>query len=775
MKLLTLELAGYRQFADALRIDVPSGLVGVCGPNGVGKSKLIESIGFALYGPNRRLLPSGDRARDLPSRGKRDARPSVTLRLELRGEVLRIKRTERTATLETEAGAILAETPNGVTRKMTQLLRLSPDAYLGTFVARQREVSRLLALRSSERQRLVNRLIGISQIESAIEIAKDEKGRRGEAAKIAEAAMTISPGDARRLDEEQAAALLESQNALRDAEEERDRLAGNVRDARRAFDEARSANERLQGLHNQLTELDHHKASLTRQRTDAEQRLQQALEAEGDLQVAKSTYAATEGAEEGLEFFELMKQRHTLVGRLDSLGAKSAGREDKLRTMNSGRELQDETNGQIAAARQKIKSAESHGEDAKRRADALIRRRQNAAKLGPDGICDVCGQRYGDSFSTAVAHLDEEAREYQDSAEADAVEVAALKDELMQLEGQAQSLRDELEELAAQVEDLADIPGRIAQSRFELDSINRLLASEPARIEAYDETEHQRTTMAVWQRQQAAGLIERLQPVADERATVRDALDALTASLSDLETRRSDLTSAATEAKEKTALLDAAKAALGAAEATHQTAIDAVTSAARLVSERAALKDQAARQLALATDRAAAASSARRNLVVAERASDVLLRLLTGITEEARPRLAELIDTWGRSLLGSRFRTVDLAEDYGIVADNGSGPHDLSHFSGGEQTVLSVMLRVAISMFCRERAGFDTGFLILDEIFGDQDTEHRTLLVDFLSEIQRHYHQVLVVNHVDDVTAMLDSVIDVIPTGPNTSTAALRS
>jgi DNA repair exonuclease SbcCD ATPase subunit len=84
------------------------------------------------------------------------------------------------------------------------------------------------------------------------------------------------------------------------------------------------------------------------------------------------------------------------------------------------------------------------------------------------------------------------------------------------------------------------------------------------------------------------------------------------------------------------------------------------------------------------------------------------------------------------------------------------------------------MLRVAISLFCRERAGFDTGFLILDEIFGDQDSERRVLLVEFLSEIQRYYHQVLVVNHVEDVTAMLDSIIDVVPTGSNTSTATLR-
>ena len=145
------------------------------------------------------------------------------------------------------------------------------------------------------------------------------------------------------------------------------------------------------------------------------------------------------------------------------------------------------------------------------------------------------------------------------------------------------------------------------------------------------------------------------------------------------------------------------------------------------------------------------------------------------ITAEARPRLAELLDSWARALLGQRFRQVELTDDYRILADNGSGLHQITHFSGGEQTLLAVMLRVAIALFCRERAGFDTSFLILDEVFGDQDGEHRAQLVQFLGEVKEHYHQILVINHVDDVTEMLDSIIDVKRTDLNTSIAELRS
>ncbi len=129
---------------------------------------------------------------------------------------------------------------------------------------------------------------------------------------------------------------------------------------------------------------------------------------------------------------------------------------------------------------------------------------------------------------------------------------------------------------------------------------------------------------------------------------------------------------------------------------------------------------------------------------------------------------------WARALLGPRFRRIDLKEDYRIVADNGSGEHQIDHFSGGEQTLLALMLRVAISLFCHQRAGFSKGFLILDEIFGNQDAEHRGLLLQFLEEIRPNYHQILVVNHVEDVTDLLDSIIDVAPAGLNASRAAFR-
>ncbi len=179
MRLVSLTLTGYRQFLEPTTLHIPTGLTGICGPNGVGKSKLIEAIGYALYGWQRRLMPQGDRLADLPALGGHGPGPRVELVLELWGEQYEIVRERREALIRAH-GAVdpLAATPSAVTAKVIELLGLPPAAYSRTFVARQREIAGLQALGPDPRRRLVNRLIGIAQVEAAIALAQGERTTR---------------------------------------------------------------------------------------------------------------------------------------------------------------------------------------------------------------------------------------------------------------------------------------------------------------------------------------------------------------------------------------------------------------------------------------------------------------------------------------------------------------------------------------------------------------------------------------------------------------------
>jgi len=49
MRISYLELRNYRRFKD-LKLQFPDGIVGILGLNGVGKSTIIESVAWALFG-----------------------------------------------------------------------------------------------------------------------------------------------------------------------------------------------------------------------------------------------------------------------------------------------------------------------------------------------------------------------------------------------------------------------------------------------------------------------------------------------------------------------------------------------------------------------------------------------------------------------------------------------------------------------------------------------------------------------------------------------------
>ena len=72
-------------------------------------------------------------------------------------------------------------------------------------------------------------------------------------------------------------------------------------------------------------------------------------------------------------------------------------------------------------------------------------------------------------------------------------------------------------------------------------------------------------------------------------------------------------------------------------------------------------------------------------------------------------------------------------EDYAIrIADAGT-EHELSRFSGSENDLASLSLRVAVSLVIAESAG-ELGLLVLDEVLGALDRERRERMLVALDE-----------------------------------------
>jgi chromosome segregation protein len=62
MRLRTLRLAGFKSFVDPTTITIPSDLVGVVGPNGCGKSNIIDAVRWVMGETSAKHLRGGTMA-----------------------------------------------------------------------------------------------------------------------------------------------------------------------------------------------------------------------------------------------------------------------------------------------------------------------------------------------------------------------------------------------------------------------------------------------------------------------------------------------------------------------------------------------------------------------------------------------------------------------------------------------------------------------------------------------------------------------------------------
>src|SRR4051812_25559780 len=82
MRLTHLKLAGFKSFVDPTVIHVPGPLVGVVGPNGCGKSNIIDAVRWVL-GESRASALRGDSMVDVIFNGSSRREPVARASVEL--------------------------------------------------------------------------------------------------------------------------------------------------------------------------------------------------------------------------------------------------------------------------------------------------------------------------------------------------------------------------------------------------------------------------------------------------------------------------------------------------------------------------------------------------------------------------------------------------------------------------------------------------------------------------------------------------------------------
>jgi DNA repair exonuclease SbcCD ATPase subunit len=177
--------------------------------------------------------------------------------------------------------------------------------------------------------------------------------------------------------------------------------------------------------------------------------------------------------------------------------------------------------------------------------------------------------------------------------------------------------------------------------------------------------------------------------------------------------------------------------------------------------ERTRLEEAAAKE---ATLRARLAESVRQ---AAQRKQTTVLRSLEELLQEfeaaliARflPALEREVSVLLSSATAGRYTRALLDKEFNIRMEDGGRSYVLSRFSGGEQDVASLALRLGLLRLATRAPPIEC--VVLDEVFGSQDRERRRGVMRALLRLCPPFRQIFVVTHAEEVQELLPHLLRV--------------
>ncbi|MDG6221577.1 MAG: SbcC/MukB-like Walker B domain-containing protein, partial [Candidatus Thermoplasmatota archaeon] len=125
---------------------------------------------------------------------------------------------------------------------------------------------------------------------------------------------------------------------------------------------------------------------------------------------------------------------------------------------------------------------------------------------------------------------------------------------------------------------------------------------------------------------------------------------------------------------------------------------------------------------------------------------------LSYLTDRVRPVLRTHASELFNLITENRYGGMEIDDNYAIgIYDMSSEPLPVSRFSGGEEDVANLCLRIAVSKAIWERSDALLEFIILDEIFGSQDARRRENILMALDRLSGEFRQVFVITQIDDI------------------------
>jgi exonuclease SbcC len=784
VRLNSLQLTNFRQHADT-RIEFDLGLTGIIGPNGAGKSTVLEAIAWALYGHSA-VRGTRDSIRNLRAGPRQPVR--VELDFDLSGHRYRVIRGLSSAELYLDGGSEpIATTITDVSDLLARRLGMTRAEFFHTYFTGQKELSVMAAMAPTERAQFLSRVLGYDRIRTAQGLARERRKLIGAEIDGVKRAMP---------DPQQIESMLRDSAARRkDAERRRvvamashEKAESLVAVLAPKWEAAQRAREAVQQLLSDLRLARQTADALVREFERLDRELVGVTEARAELEsIAAQLMPLNEVMDEYRLLDALSREegrRRTLAESLRSLSEEIAVLRTRQAALAATADGQPEYAAQLALRSAALDAATTSLESRRTewvrdRQEAITKRdqlrvqyqdvkshRDRIVDLGEDGVCPTCQRVLGEHFRAVHDGLEEQL----ETILVDGRYFTTRLEQLERMDGEFRELEEQRKAMVQVVNELERALSRAQSAAEELVQVGRELSLKQRRFEqlekelsgipsGFDERRHAELERQLERVGPLNEQATRLSARVDREAVLRADHDAVVVRLSEAkdrvsalearheETRLSedDLQRQRLEYEEAVATLRRAELELQAATLDEDRAAEAVANA-----ERARQELERAREL-------------QTKLEGERRLHDELDRaysdLRNDLNLQLRPELSDLAADFLDVLTDGRYAELEVDDDYNVIMLEAGIAKPV--ISGGEEDLLNLVLRLAISQMIADRSGQTFALLVLDEIFGSLDVDRRLRVVGLLRRLLTRFEQIIVLTHIEGTRDDMDHKINI--------------
>ena len=307
---------------------------------------------------------------------------------------------------------------------------------------------------------------------------------------------------------------------------------------------------------------------------------------------------------------------------------------------------------------------------------------------------------------------------------------------------------------------IAEEEARLAELGYDARAHQQLKAEEESARPAVDEHNRLQTAQSAVEELQAglADLNESLQAAAVEKERLEAEYDAKAAELAaaqaglpDIDQTQAALNNAKVSVNRMQMRLGGIKQQLATIEQQKQNLITIRQDAE---ATRRTIRDLEQVQKAFGKDGVPAMLIEEAIPELEEQANDILSRLSDHTMSVSFPTQREFKDA----------KRTDKRETLDISISDGGSVRDYETFSGGEAFRINFAIRLALSRVLAKRAGAKLQTLVIDEGFGNQDTQGRQRLVEAINLIRPDFRKILIITHIEELKDFFPDRIEITKT-----------